>query len=74
MSRAPLPFKQTDLTRAIKAAQAAGLKSYRIEIRNGFPSIVIDGDAHSADKPDDKAASWDSAIAELERRASAKVT
>jgi uncharacterized protein GlcG (DUF336 family) len=32
MARAPLKFKQSDVTRAVKAARAAGLNVGRIEI------------------------------------------
>lgn len=40
--RGPLAFKQSDLTRAIKAAQAAGIEVSRIEIdREGKIVVVI---------------------------------
>jgi hypothetical protein len=66
MSRAPQSFKQRDMTRAIKAAKAAGLTDYRIEIVNGFPAIKVGG---NVDKPKgDSVKSWDEAIAELESR------
>jgi hypothetical protein len=64
MSRAPQSFKQRDVVRAIKAAQAAGLTSYRVEIVNGNPAIIVGG---TIDNPkDDDVKSWDKAIAELE--------
>jgi hypothetical protein len=64
MSRGPHTFKQCDVTRAIEAAKAAGLKSYRIEIDgNGKPVIVV-----GSDKAAEQAGScWDEAIANLER-------
>src|SRR6516165_1008239 len=66
MSRAPQSFKQRDLTRAIKAAQAAGLTAYRVEIVNGNPAIIVGGNVDNLKDADVK--SWDEAIAELESR------
>src|SRR6516164_965964 len=66
MSRAPQSFKQRDMTRAIKAAQAAGLTAYRIEIVNWNPAIIVDGNVDNPKDADVK--SWDEAIAELESR------
>ena len=66
MSRAPQSFKQRDMTRAIKAAQAAGLTAYRIEIVNGNPAIIVGGNVDNPKDADVK--SWDEAIAELESR------
>jgi hypothetical protein len=67
MSRGPYSFKQGDMTRALKAAQAAGLTSYRVEIDDNGNPVVIVGD--DLDKPQKQAlASWDDAIAELERQ------
>jgi hypothetical protein len=64
MSRGPQRFKQRELTRAIKAAVAAGLTAYRIEIVNGIPAIKVSGNVD--DPKDDGVGSWDQAIAELE--------
>jgi hypothetical protein len=66
MSRAPQSFKQRDMTRAIKAAQAAGLTAYRVEIVNGNPAIIVGGNVDNPKDADVK--SWDEAIAELESR------
>jgi hypothetical protein len=67
MSRGPATFKQSDLTRAIKAVEAAGIKAYRVEINDAGKPVVIIGDP--LDKPKRKAlASWDDAIAELEQQ------
>jgi hypothetical protein len=42
-------FKQHDLTRAIRAAEAAGIKPYRIEIDdNGKPVVIVTGHPASA--------------------------
>jgi hypothetical protein len=56
MARAPVTFKQQDLTRAFRAAQAAGVKVARIEIdRDGKIVIVTaDGEAERREKN-----SWD---------------
>jgi hypothetical protein len=67
VSRGPSTFKQTDLTRAIRAVEAAGIKVYRVEIDAAGKPVVIIGDP--LDKPKRKAlASWDDAIAELEQQ------
>jgi hypothetical protein len=63
MSRAPQSFKQRDVARAIKAAKAAGLTAYRIEIVNGYPAIIVGAVDNTKD---DDVRSWDEAIAELE--------
>jgi hypothetical protein len=67
MSRGKHSFKQGDLTRAIEAAEAAGIRNYRVEIaENGKPVIIVGG---NMDKPKSNAVgSWDSVIAELESR------
>lgn len=63
MSRGPQSFKQADLTRAIKAVEAAGIKAYRIEIDgSGQPVVIVSPDL---DKP---IGSWDDAVARLERQ------
>jgi hypothetical protein len=40
MARGPSTFKQQDLTRALKAARAAGVDIQRFEIENGKIVIV----------------------------------
>jgi hypothetical protein len=65
MSRGPLPFKQSDMTRAIKAAQAAGLIVRAIDVSKGM--ILFGGDVDSA-KSGEGLMSWDQAIAELEKK------
>jgi hypothetical protein len=67
MSREKRSFKQSDITRAIKAAQAAGIRNYRVEVAdNGKPVIIV---GSGMDKPkSETVGSWDSVIAELESR------
>jgi len=42
MSRGPSKFRQTDVTRALRATVAAGRTVKRIEIENGKIVVVID--------------------------------
>jgi hypothetical protein len=41
MSRAPLAFKETDITRAIKAARKAGLGVARVEIDKEGKIVIV---------------------------------
>jgi hypothetical protein len=67
MSRGQHSFKQRDLTRALKAAKAAGLTAYRIEIDDSGKPVVIVGSG--VDKPAaNDVGSWDDVVAELERQ------
>ena len=64
MSRARSPFRQSDLTRAIKAYIKAGISAERIRTafdKNGRPVIFVA-------KPDeiDRCNAWDDAVAALE--------
>ncbi len=43
MSRAPSTFKQSDITRAVKGAFAAGAQSVRIELDRDGKIVVIAG-------------------------------
>jgi hypothetical protein len=67
MSRGPQSFKQTDLTKAIKAAVKAGVQGWRVEIVNG--KIIVAGgepDGVSRDVPPDN--DLDRELAEFEAR------
>lgn len=63
MSRGALTFKQTDVTRAVKAVTAAGLEVARVEVDKGGRIIVITGKSESTGKPNP----WDDAIRELQQ-------
>jgi hypothetical protein len=58
MSRGPLPFRQTDVARAIKGAVAAGLTVQRVEVDKDGKIIVVVG---QTDKTEPKAGAneWD---------------
>ena len=43
MSRGPLPFRQTDVARAIKGAVAAGLAVQRVEVDKAGKIVVVVG-------------------------------
>lgn len=64
MPRRPSVFRERDVRRAVKAVAKAGLPVARIEIDKDGKIAVIVG------KPEELAgnSSWDSAIAELEKK------
>jgi hypothetical protein len=43
MSRAPRTFKQTDVTRMVKAVAAAGVEIARVEVDRGGKIVIIAG-------------------------------
>jgi hypothetical protein len=59
MSRRPCTFRQSDLTRALKAARAAGVK-VRIEIEPGGKLIVVSMDESEGNsvRVDDEVERW----------------
>jgi len=57
MPRRPAPFKQTDVTRALKAAQAAGLKPSRVEI-DSAGRIVVGFDGAAPAEPSNPFDHW----------------
>jgi hypothetical protein len=60
MSRGPLTFKQRDVTRAIKAAKAAGIEAcVKIDKAGNIVIIPAKGELTNG------ATAWDDAIAEL---------
>jgi hypothetical protein len=60
--RQPSTFRQSDVTRAVKAVRAAGIGIERVEIEGG-KIIVVPGKPHAgaADKGDDSN-DWDGAL------------
>lgn len=64
MRRTPSTFKQSDLTRALRAAAAVGLKvtGYKINPQGEIEVVTGDSPAH-----DSAASPWDRATEELKR-------
>jgi hypothetical protein len=60
MSRGLQSFKQTELTKAIKAVEKAGVKAWRVEISNG-KIMVVGGTTKAAgnDEDDRDPSDWD---------------
>jgi hypothetical protein len=61
MSRAPVSFKERDLTRAIRAANKAGLKIKHVEVDKSGRIVVVPvngGDAEAQHGQND----WDKAL------------
>jgi hypothetical protein len=56
MSRGPCTFKQQDVTRALRAAVAAGVAVERIEITKDGKIVVVTGKA--TEPPKDDANPW----------------
>jgi hypothetical protein len=63
MARTPPPFRQGDVTRAIKAVVAAGVEVARVEIEGG-KVVVVTGRLSDGNKPND----LDRELAEFEAR------
>jgi hypothetical protein len=60
MSRGVLTFKRSDVIRAIKAAQIAGIDVHRVEIdRDGKIIVVIAEPATAAPQDDPNVNEWD---------------
>ena len=58
MSKRPLTFKQTDLLRANKASQKAGLSIARVEIDRDGKIVVVVGET-SVNLKEEGANEWD---------------
>jgi len=69
VSRRPALITQTDIDRAIRAVNKAGLTSYEIVIEGPRVIIRVPGSPLVPDKPVAEAVgSWDTVVAELERQ------
>jgi hypothetical protein len=73
VSRQPCVFKQTDLTRALKGARAAGMEVARIEIEKDGRIVVVPGKTTGQPEADDSTMSqsnpWDTYAADKKRSA-----
>ena len=65
MSRAPLSFKQSDLTRAVKAVQAAGIEVACVKLDKQGNIYILTGRATGQNVGTMPTSSWDDAIAKL---------
>jgi hypothetical protein len=63
MARRPCTFKQQDLTRALRAMLAAGIKIQRVEIEAGKFTIIS-----ASESPQTSEDELDKELAELEAR------
>jgi hypothetical protein len=54
MTRAPPTFRQSDITKAIRAARKAGVENVRVEIAKDGRIVIVTGGAQPAvqDDPD----------------------
>jgi hypothetical protein len=60
MARGPCTFRQADVTRALKAARAAGFEHVRVEIdREGKIAIVARANDAGAEGKAEEANEWD---------------
>lgn len=59
MARGTLAFKQTDVTRALKAAKAAGLEIGRVEIARDGRIVIIPGSPDKGRQGDEERNPWD---------------
>ena len=64
--RAPSSFKQRDMTRAVRAVVAAGVKVARVEVDKDGRIVVVAKDAHTDSRPSGASPNpWDEAVAKL---------
>jgi hypothetical protein len=51
MSRARAPFRQADISRAVKGATAAGLSVSKVEIDQNGKIVIVSGEGKPAEAP-----------------------
>jgi hypothetical protein len=59
MARAPCTFRQTDVTRAVKAVAAAGVHIARVEIDRAGKIVIIAAEATEQSGEPTEANEWD---------------
>jgi hypothetical protein len=52
MTRAPATFRQSDITKAIRAARKAGVENVRVEITKDGRIVIVTGEAQPAVRDD----------------------
>ena len=52
MTRAPATFRQSDITKAIRAARKAGVENVRVEIAKDGGIVIVTGGAEPAVQDD----------------------
>jgi len=62
VARAQLTFRQTDVTRAIRAAQAAGVSVGRVEIDKSGKIVIVAGSPANSNEPGDESSEWDDVL------------
>jgi hypothetical protein len=59
MTRGALSFRQRDVVRAVKAAQAAGIEVARIELDQTGKIVIVSGAKAAPEYPDFDVNEWD---------------
>ena len=62
MSRGPQTFRQTDVTRVLKAAAKAGVAVQRVEIDKTGKIVVVTATAQEADAEKSEKNEWDEVL------------